>query len=47
MNLTSIRDDAFAMRVHNQAYPRPPYRLINREYFTGQSVILSHGWAMQ
>ena len=33
MNLASIRKDAFAMPVHNPAYPRPPYRFINREYF--------------
>jgi Acetoacetate decarboxylase (ADC) len=33
MNLASIRKDAFAVPVHNPAYPRPPYRFINREYF--------------
>src|SRR5271169_406536 len=33
MHITSIRKDAFAMPVHNPAYPRPPYRFINREYF--------------
>lgn len=33
LNLASIRKDAFAMPVHNPAYPRPPYRFINREYF--------------
>ena len=33
MKLASIRKDAFAMPVHNPAYPRPPYRFINREYF--------------
>ena len=33
MDLASIRKDAFAMPVHNPAYPRPPYRFLNREYF--------------
>jgi acetoacetate decarboxylase len=33
MNFASIRKDAFAMPVHNPAYPRPPYRFINREFF--------------
>src|SRR4051794_27666467 len=28
-----IRKNAFAMPVHNPAYPRPPFRFINREYF--------------
>ena len=28
-----IRNNAFAMPVHNPAYPRPPFRFINREYF--------------
>jgi len=33
MNIDSIQGNAFAMPVHNPAYPRPPYRFINREYF--------------
>jgi len=33
MDFDSIRKSAFAMPVHNPAYPRPPYRFINREYF--------------
>lgn len=33
MNLAAIRNDAFAMPLHNPAYPRPPYRFLNREYF--------------
>ncbi|MBV7485353.1 acetoacetate decarboxylase [Bordetella sp. BOR01] len=28
-----IRKNAFAMPIHNPAYPRPPFRFINREYF--------------
>jgi acetoacetate decarboxylase len=28
-----IRKSAFAMPVHNPAYPRPPFRFLNREYF--------------
>jgi acetoacetate decarboxylase len=28
-----IIGNAFAMPVHNPAYPRPPFRFINREYF--------------
>ncbi|WP_158903836.1 acetoacetate decarboxylase [Burkholderia sp. L27(2015)] len=33
MDLSSIRQCAFAMPVHNPAYPRPPFRFLNREYF--------------
>ncbi len=33
MDLAQIRREAFAMPVHNPAYPRPPFRFINREYF--------------
>jgi acetoacetate decarboxylase len=33
MDLTTIRESAFAMPVHNPAYPRPPYHFRNREYF--------------
>jgi len=33
MDLASIRQSAFAMPVHNPAYPRPPFRFLNREYF--------------
>jgi acetoacetate decarboxylase len=28
-----IRNNAFAMPVLNPAYPRPPFRFVNREYF--------------
>jgi acetoacetate decarboxylase len=28
-----IRKHAFAMPVHRPAYPRPPFRFVNREYF--------------
>jgi acetoacetate decarboxylase len=31
MNLSLIRKNAFATPVHNPAYPRLPYRFINRE----------------
>jgi acetoacetate decarboxylase len=33
MDIDSIRQTAFAMPAHNPAYPRPPFRFINREYF--------------
>jgi acetoacetate decarboxylase len=33
MDLDSIRKNAFAMPVHNPAFPRPPFRFVNREYF--------------
>ena len=33
MTEEDIRNYAFAMPVHNPAYPRPPFRFINREYF--------------
>lgn len=33
MDLETIRREAFAMPVHNPAYPRPPFRFVNREYF--------------
>lgn len=33
MTEEDIRHNAFAMPVHNPAYPRPPFRFINREYF--------------
>jgi acetoacetate decarboxylase len=33
MDIESIRKAAFAMPVHNPAYPRPPFRFRNREYF--------------
>jgi acetoacetate decarboxylase len=33
MDIDSIRKSAFAMPVHNPAYPRPPFRFRNREYF--------------
>ncbi|HEV3429053.1 MAG TPA: acetoacetate decarboxylase [Paraburkholderia sp.] len=33
MDLAQIRREAFAMPVHNPAYPRPPFRFVNREYF--------------
>ena len=33
MDIKSIRQSAFAMPVHNPAYPRPPFRFLNREYF--------------
>jgi acetoacetate decarboxylase len=33
LKIDQIRKDAFAMPVHNPAYPRPPFRFVNREYF--------------
>ncbi|MBN3813562.1 acetoacetate decarboxylase [Paraburkholderia sp. Ac-20347] len=33
MDQAQIRREAFAMPVHNPAYPRPPFRFVNREYF--------------
>ena len=33
MKEDDIRRHAFAMPVHNPAYPRPPFRFLNREYF--------------
>ena len=33
MTEEDIRNNAFAMPVHNPAYPRPPFRFLNREYF--------------
>jgi acetoacetate decarboxylase len=33
MDLARIRREAFAMPMHNPAYPRPPFRFVNREYF--------------
>ncbi|BCQ27507.1 hypothetical protein NK8_56960 (plasmid) [Caballeronia sp. NK8] len=33
MDIDSIRQSAFAMPFHNPAYPRPPFRFCNREYF--------------
>jgi acetoacetate decarboxylase len=33
MDIEKIRREAFAMPVHNPAYPRPPFRFVNREYF--------------
>lgn len=33
VTLDEIRKNAFAMPVHNPAYPRPPFRFLNREYF--------------
>jgi acetoacetate decarboxylase len=33
MKLEQIRNEAFAMPVHNPAYPKPPFRFVNREYF--------------
>jgi acetoacetate decarboxylase len=33
MDIDSIRKAAFAMPVHNPAYPRPPFCFRNREYF--------------
>ena len=33
MKIDQIRKDAFAMPVHNPAYPRPPFHFVNREYF--------------
>ncbi|HYG46018.1 MAG TPA: acetoacetate decarboxylase [Bordetella sp.] len=33
MKKETIRKNAFAMPIHNPAYPRPPFRFINREYF--------------
>ena len=33
MTEDEIRKNAYAMPVHSPAYPRPPFRFINREYF--------------
>ncbi len=33
MREEEIRNNAFGMPVHSPAYPRPPFRFINREYF--------------
>jgi acetoacetate decarboxylase len=33
MKIDDIRNSAFAMPVHNPAYPRPPFRFFRREYF--------------
>ncbi|KND60897.1 Acetoacetate decarboxylase [Candidatus Burkholderia verschuerenii] len=33
MKEEDIRKHAFAMPVHSPAYPRPPFRFVNREYF--------------
>lgn len=33
MKIDQIRNEAFAMPVHNPAYPKPPFHFINREYF--------------
>ncbi len=32
MNITQVREQAFAMPLTNPSYPRPPYRFYNREY---------------
>ena len=34
MEIEKHRREAFAMPVHNPAYPRPPFRFVTREYFT-------------
>ncbi|SAL43076.1 acetoacetate decarboxylase [Caballeronia turbans] len=41
MVIDTIRQSAFAMPFHNPAYPRPPFRFCNREYF-----IISYGTDM-
>ncbi|WP_427308478.1 acetoacetate decarboxylase [Cupriavidus sp. H39] len=33
MKIEDIRRNAFAMPMHNPAYPRPPFRFLRREYF--------------
>src|SRR5260370_17462239 len=33
VTLDEIRKNAFAMPMHNPAYPCPPFRFLNREYF--------------
>ena len=33
MTEDEIRKNAYAMPVHRPAYPRPPFRFLNREYF--------------
>jgi acetoacetate decarboxylase len=33
MKEEDIRRNAFAMPLHNPAYPRPPFKFVNREYF--------------
>ncbi|MCA3188027.1 MULTISPECIES: acetoacetate decarboxylase [unclassified Cupriavidus] len=33
MNIEDIRRNAFAMPLHSPAYPRPPFRFMQREYF--------------
>jgi acetoacetate decarboxylase len=32
MDIAQIRREAFAMPVHNPAYPKPPFRFLKREY---------------
>jgi len=32
MNIADIRRNAFAMPLHNPAFPRPPYKFYNREF---------------
>lgn len=33
MTEDDIRNTAFSMPLHNPAYPRPPFRFVDREYF--------------
>ncbi|MEQ4618993.1 MAG: acetoacetate decarboxylase [Corticimicrobacter sp.] len=33
MKIADVRASAFAMPLHNPAYPRPPYKFYNREFF--------------
>ena len=32
MNITNVRNMAFAMPLNNPSYPKPPYKFYNREY---------------
>ena len=32
MKIADVRKNAFAMPIHNPAYPRPPYKFYNREF---------------
>lgn len=33
MTKDDIRNHAFSMPLNNPAYPRPPFRFVDREYF--------------
>jgi acetoacetate decarboxylase len=33
MKIDQIRKHGYAMPFHNPAYPKPPFRFVNREFF--------------